>query len=108
MMTKHQTCPECKYDFVGPDANIGQNLCDSCSRPHDWECREELAEAKETIGALRKDQQDWRTGVELIASALGMDTLSCVDIYERALELRAIIEELPVDAEAAESRGKKD
>ena len=87
-MTKHQTCRECHYDFVGPDANIGGNLCETCSQEFHSECREQLAEAEETVKALRTDQQDWRKGVELIASALDMSTLSCVDISERVLKLQ--------------------
>ena len=27
IMSKHQTCPNCHSDFVGPDSNIGENLC---------------------------------------------------------------------------------
>lgn len=44
---------------------------------------------------LKADQQDWRKGVALIASALGdkADDLSCVRIAEVALTLRATLEE---------------
>lgn len=44
--------------------------------------------------ALRADQADWRKGVDLIASALNPrpKTLSCVEIHERVLALRAEVE----------------
>lgn len=29
-MSKHQNCPRCGFDFVGPDDNIGENLCPDC------------------------------------------------------------------------------
>lgn len=29
-MSKHQTCKNCKRDFVGPDSNINENLCNEC------------------------------------------------------------------------------
>lgn len=54
------------------------------------------------ITRLRADRDDWRKGVGLIASALGLDTLSCVDIAERALEVRADNERL--QAEVKRSR----
>lgn len=48
-----------------------------------------------TIAPLLKDQEDWRKGVELIASALGEKNppdLSCVRIANIALEMRAKLE----------------
>jgi len=55
-----------------------------------------LREAAEAITRLRADQQDWRKGVALIASALGDDgrNLSCARISELALEQRAALERL--------------
>ena len=29
-MSKHQKCPRCGFDFVGPDYDIGENLCPEC------------------------------------------------------------------------------
>lgn len=29
-MSKHQNCLRCGFDFVGPDSNIGENLCPAC------------------------------------------------------------------------------
>ena len=29
-MSKHQTCPRCHKDFVGPDSHIGENICGNC------------------------------------------------------------------------------
>ncbi len=29
-MTKHQACPRCHKDFVGPDSHIGENICGGC------------------------------------------------------------------------------
>lgn len=44
--------------------------------------------------ATRKDRDDWRKGVALIASAAGYkDGLSCVDIAEAVLDLRAKLEQ---------------
>ena len=38
-MSKHQTCMACLADFVGPDNNIGRNLCPTCDEnpPGDFE-----------------------------------------------------------------------
>ena len=51
-------------------------------------------EVADEIQRLREDQQDWRKGVALIASALGYKDadLSCVGIADAALTLRAEIE----------------
>jgi len=71
--------------------------------------RAKLAEAEATIAALRKDQGDWRKGVELIASGLGESdppNLSCVRIAHVALELRAKAEAL--EAKLAEAEAKYD
>ena len=49
------------------------------------------------IDGLRKDQRDWRNGVELIASGLGdhePKDLSCVRLSEVALTMRADKERL--------------
>ena len=47
------------------------------------------------VERLRGDQQDWRKGVALIASAVGItDTLSCVAISQRVLEQAAEVERL--------------
>ena len=48
-MTKHQTCPECRKDFVGPDTNIGYNNCPECHGEIHAECREELAELQREL-----------------------------------------------------------
>ena len=60
---------------------------------------ERLLAALQEIRWLREDQQDWRKGVALIASALGYKDadLSCVGIADVALNLRA--EEDTVDPE---------
>ncbi len=42
-MTKHQACPQCHFDFVGPDSNIGENLCPTCEDGVHGECHAELA-----------------------------------------------------------------
>ena len=51
------------------------------------------------IAALKADQADWRKGVGFIASALGIDSLSCVDIAERGLEIRAERDALKAEVE---------
>ena len=51
-----------------------------------------ITEACREIRELRDDQKDWQKGVALIASALNLDTLCCVDINHAALEAMATIE----------------
>lgn len=54
-------------------------------------------EVNREIDRLRSDQRDWRKGVDLIATALGVTgpgRLSCAALAERALELQAELEEL--------------
>ncbi len=42
-MTKHQACSQCLSDFVGPDSNIGENLCPTCEDGVHGECHAEFA-----------------------------------------------------------------
>ncbi len=58
-------------------------------------CLEQAAE----IASLKADQADWRKGVGFIAAALGIDSLSCVDIAERGLEIRAERDALKAEVE---------
>lgn len=65
-------------------------------------------EATRQIAELTKDQEDWRKGVGFISACLGLDTLSTVDLGERALEIRAANEEKDkriAELEAATSGG---
>lgn len=55
--------------------------------------RADLLASRAEVAALKDDQTDWRKGVELIASALGLKTLACVSIADAALELRAKLAE---------------
>ncbi len=91
-----------KTDF-GTD--IGLSCDEGCTevRPNAPAPAREKAEAERD--ALKADQMDWRKGVELISSALGETTLSCVDLAEVALTLRAERDELalltvPTDEDA--------
>lgn len=56
--------------------------------------QQEIATLEQERDRLKADQQDWRKGVALIASALGdpADNLSCVRIAEIGLTLRANLE----------------
>ena len=56
--------------------------------------QQEIAKLEQERDRLKADQQDWRKGVALIASALGdpADNLSCVRIAEIGLTLRANLE----------------
>ena len=56
--------------------------------------------------ALKADQSDWRKGVGLISASLGDTTLSCVDLAEMALELRA--ERDALAAKLAEAEKERD
>jgi len=58
-----------------------------------------LAKRDAEIARLKADQSDWRKGVGFIASALGLDSLSCVDIAERALEIRSDRDRLKAEVE---------
>jgi chromosome segregation ATPase len=71
------------------------------------ELRQELAQARLERDALKADQQDWRKGVELIASALGdpAHDLSCVRLNEVALVLRAERDALKAQLAASREEG---
>lgn len=56
-MTKLQTCKECRGSFVGPDSNIGDNVCSTCDDPIHAECKAELADLEAENTRLREDQQ---------------------------------------------------
>ena len=42
-MSKHQTCPQCHSDFVGPDTGIGNNLCRTCDNELHSQCHDEIS-----------------------------------------------------------------
>jgi len=68
-----------------------------------------ISEWRREVAQLEAGQQDWRKGVELIASALGEHNppnLSCVRIAEIALELRAENERLQKDLLACKEAAK--
>lgn len=59
--------------------------------------RDQLVAALAERDTLRADQEDWRKGVALIASALGeadSPNLSCVRLADVALRMRAALEEI--------------
>lgn len=62
---------------------------------------EEMNDDEDELERLKVDQQDWRKGVQLIASAVGIDTLSCVDIAAAALKMRAEKDQVRDVVEAA-------
>ena len=41
-MSKHQSCSTCGSDFVGPDMNIGSNLCYDCDEHSHGEYQAEI------------------------------------------------------------------
>ena len=41
-MSKHQSCRECRRDFIGPDGNIPDNLCPECDEVIHADCHEEI------------------------------------------------------------------
>lgn len=53
-----------------------------------------LDASREESARLRSDQEDWRKAMGLVASAIGIDTLSGVAVAERVLTLRAQVTEL--------------
>ena len=57
---KHQSCKECRRDFVGTDLNIGENLCEECDGMLHEGCRaqiiildNEVEELKDKIASIR-------------------------------------------------------
>lgn len=56
--------------------------------------RAELTRLRGEVERLKEDQSDWRKGVALIASSMGMDTLCCVTINEQSLDNAARLETL--------------
>jgi len=43
-MSKHQVCPNCHSDFVGPDSNINHNLCRDCDEMIHVDCHKQITE----------------------------------------------------------------
>lgn len=58
-----------------------------------WNLARAALRWRDELDALKADQTDWRNGVGSIAAALGKSTLSCVDLAEAALEVRANLEQ---------------
>lgn len=59
--------------------------------------RSTLRMEREDIKAIEKDREDWRKGVDLIATALsakGPGRLACAALAEKVLELRVDLEKL--------------
>ena len=52
IMSKHQSCYKCRCDFVGPDSNIGFNLCDECYNDVYSDKDKTIAEQAELIERL--------------------------------------------------------
>ena len=91
--------PACRFPVI--------SRCSHGCGEHNWSnaalCDVGLAALRRQLEALQADQQDWRNGVALIASALGERNpkdLSCVRISENALSIRAKVEEQRVHMEA--------
>ena len=53
-MSKHQACANCGRDFVGPDGNIGKNLCGDCHELIHGLCEQRIAELEAEAERLRK------------------------------------------------------
>ena len=53
-MSKHQSCKNCGEDFVGPDSNIGQNLCEWCDGVIHADCHVEIASLRAENATLRE------------------------------------------------------
>jgi len=53
-MSKHQTCVQCHCDFVGPDLNIGQNMCDGCYTQVHFDCTEETQNLQSQLAAAQE------------------------------------------------------
>ncbi len=49
-MSKHQECEECKCDFVGPNRNVGDNLCEDCYVERHNPCLFAIEQLKEQLG----------------------------------------------------------
>lgn len=69
-MSKHQSCRECRRDFVGPDCNIGSNLCAGCEveQPQDGDeittLHRQLTQAQAALAA-KEGENSRLTTVEL-------------------------------------------
>lgn len=53
-MTKHQACAKCIRQFVGPDSNIGDNLCPDCDYEVHCKCDEKIAELEAAVAKMSR------------------------------------------------------
>lgn len=51
-MSKHQSCMNCRSDFVGPDSNIGNKLCPDCDN-QPW-VEDKITELRAENASLRR------------------------------------------------------
>lgn len=63
-MTKHQACANCQCDFVGPDANIGLNFCESCWHEIHGDCGIEIERLGELVKTRDAELQTLRDTVD--------------------------------------------
>ena len=54
-MSKHQECEECKCDFIGPDRNVGDNLCEDCYVERHNPCLFAIEQLKEQLGTKQDE-----------------------------------------------------
>ena len=95
-MSKHQSCRSCGYDFVGPDLNIGQNLCDECDEEIHADCNAEIARLKaenerlvkalEPFALMHRDDCDLNE-IALTRGTASDMTVLCSRDFKKAKEL---------------------
>ena len=54
-MSKHQTCMNCRRNFVGPDSNINNNVCPECHSVIHEDCETQISEADGKILELQAE-----------------------------------------------------
>jgi len=96
-MSKHQSCRECRRDFVGPDSNIHENLCDECDDEIHGECHTEIAELESQLVVAETRAKEIEASIRRSLSRAGLndDTVplravvgDAVSIFERVMEKR--------------------
>ena len=53
-MSKHQVCPNCHSDFVGPDSNINHNLCRDCDEMIHVDCHKQITQLQAENARLKE------------------------------------------------------
>lgn len=96
-MTKHQACAKCIRQFVGPDSNIGDNLCPDCDYEVHCKCDEKIVELEKQLTDEKDNHQGARECLDMVKDCLeelGTDMSAVPPMFYREAIRNMVIRKL--------------